>query len=168
MNTHTCNAPTRRVPGSYWYAYGSVAEDLVGSCASAPSRSYLRVLDGGERETGPASIQGYRTRPRAQTAQPTHSRSALDVIVTILLVGALVFIVTATCLLPGDVPSTADIAAVPVEIVSVAHGDTLWSLSEQHPIDGLTTRQCVQWIMERNGLESTLLTPGQAIWVPCA
>lgn len=63
----------------------------------------------------------------------------------------------------GAVGDGGDIATV---MVAVEEGDTLWSMAEDHPIDGLTTQQCVRWVIDRNGLDDAVLTPGQVLELP--
>ncbi len=61
--------------------------------------------------------------------------------------------------------STVD-ASIPTEFISVSQGDTLWSIAAEHPIEGMTTQQCVRWISSTNDLDGCVLVPGQAIEVP--
>ena len=58
--------------------------------------------------------------------------------------------------------------SVPSEIVVVKEGDSLWKLSTEHPISGFSTKECVRWIVERNGLSDSMLYPGQVVEVPRA
>lgn len=85
--------------------------------------------------------------------------------------GLLLAVVVAAALSWWLLPAPLDAAVAPgtaVELISVEQGDTLWSIAESHPIEGLTTRQCVQWIAASNGIEGSVIVPGQAIAVPAA
>ena len=65
--------------------------------------------------------------------------------------------------------SAATVQSVAVgsfEVLTVSSGDTLWSIAEQFPVPGLSTREGVLWIMEHNGLASSTIQPGQVIEVP--
>lgn len=50
--------------------------------------------------------------------------------------------------------------------VKVAHGDSLWSIAQTHPIAGLTTAQTVDLIAEKNGLSHSGVVPGAVILAP--
>ena len=56
-------------------------------------------------------------------------------------------------------------ANLPTEVVVVSQGDTLWSICERHPVDGMSTQECVAWTKSINGLDSSCLVPGQLIEV---
>ncbi len=48
----------------------------------------------------------------------------------------------------------------------VQSGDSLWSISSQIEVGGVSTSDVVSWIVERNGLEQSCLMPGQRLVVP--
>ena len=52
------------------------------------------------------------------------------------------------------------------EVVTVMPGDTLTSIAERHSDGEVDTESVVNWIRERNGLESSSLVPGQVLEVP--
>ena len=52
--------------------------------------------------------------------------------------------------------------------VTVCSGDSLWGLAEEASVPGVPTGDVVSWIMDRNGLDSSLLTPGQRLVVPAS
>ena len=56
---------------------------------------------------------------------------------------------------------------VPCYEMSVSVGDSLWSIAESHPVQGVSTPELVEWIKETNGLESSALGLGQRLSVPC-
>lgn len=55
-----------------------------------------------------------------------------------------------------------------VVTVSVANGDTVWSIAESHPIQGVSTSDLVQLISQRNDLGSSPLRAGQQLQIPVA
>lgn len=50
--------------------------------------------------------------------------------------------------------------------ISVAPGDSLWSIASEHSVDTLTTRQTTDLIRSWNDLDSSLLQPGMELLVP--
>ena len=158
----------RIVPGSYWYAYGSVAYDYCGRMGedaavrlvASPS---LRLIDGGAGRQHPSA--GHRAcgteGSRGRIGRPLAAFAVLCVLLaTALCLSAFLLNVRGAW---GAVGDGGDIATV---MVAVEEGDTLWSMAEDHPIDGLTTQQCVRWVIDRNGLDGAVLTPGQVLELP--
>jgi hypothetical protein len=94
------------------------------------------------------------TRARgARTVSGALEVIALIVIVVLLILGTVVTI-------PRSAP-TPSLAAL-----KVTAGDSLWTLAAGHPVDGLTTEQVSELLMEANHLEAPLVSPGQTILVP--
>lgn len=58
------------------------------------------------------------------------------------------------------------IESVSYERVSVRPGDSVWSISEAHPVDGLSTQDVEDLIQEQNGLKNLSLQPGVTLLVP--
>ena len=143
----------RIVPGSYWYAYGSVAYDYYGRMGedaavrlvASPS---LRLIDGGAGHQRPSA--GHRTCGTEGSRSRVGRSLAAFAVLCVLLAAAL-------CLSAFLLNVRGAWGAV---------GDTLWSMAEDHPIDGLTTQQCVRWVIDRNGLDDAVLTPGQVLELP--
>ena len=52
------------------------------------------------------------------------------------------------------------------QTITVQSNDTLWSIAESNPIEGVSTEQQVSWIRERNNLDSSLLRAGQTLEIP--
>lgn len=48
----------------------------------------------------------------------------------------------------------------------VQPGESLWSIAEDNPIEGFTTQEVAQMILQENSLESSMLQPGQTLLVP--
>lgn len=55
---------------------------------------------------------------------------------------------------------------VPLCEIAVGSGDSLWSIAETHPVEGVSTPELVAWLKEANGLESSALGLGQTLSVP--
>lgn len=52
------------------------------------------------------------------------------------------------------------------QFVCVQAGDTLWSIGAEYCGQGLSVAESVHWIVDHNGLSSSLIVPGQIIEVP--
>ena len=50
--------------------------------------------------------------------------------------------------------------------VEVSTGDSLWSIAEAHPVEGVSTPEVVSWIVEANNLPNSSVASGQALVVP--
>ena len=81
--------------------------------------------------------------------------AALTLII-VVTIGAVLFIVKGSW--------ACDDAGQAVEIV-VEQGDTLWRVAVR-AVPDTDPRRTVDEIMELNGLESSLITPGQSLLVP--
>lgn len=51
------------------------------------------------------------------------------------------------------------------EEVKVGPGDSLWALASEHAVEGISTNEMVQIILEENDLEEGMLYPGQTLRV---
>jgi hypothetical protein len=51
-------------------------------------------------------------------------------------------------------------------VVSIDSGDTLWHLAKTYKKDSIDTRQAIHLILERNGLSTSAVKPGQTIIIP--
>jgi len=79
-------------------------------------------------------------------------------ITTVLIV---MFIVFYSFKADAEGLSEKEIAAVYIEA-----GDTLWSISEKFAGDRIDIRQLVDEIIKYNNLKSSIIKPGQLIYVP--
>lgn len=167
----------RIVPGSYWYAYGSVAYDLSDSAedlgCSFGSNPSLRLVNedvavsctSKGTDVGGACVKMPMSRKRCR--HTTGKGMAVAVATCAFLVLALLAVQVLLSAVGSSWESVAgDRGGITTVMVSVESGDTLWSMAEAHPIDGLTTQQCVKWIIDRNSLDSAILIPGQILELP--
>ena len=51
-------------------------------------------------------------------------------------------------------------------VVYVRDGESLWSIAQQHGVDGVSTQSVVDWIVSENNLSSSCLFSGQKLVVP--
>lgn len=90
-----------------------------------------------------------------------------------LRVTLLVMLIGLSLMLAGFIADSAHISEVerristlPTEEVRVYSGQTLWAIAEEHPVDGVTTTELVDWIEQSNGLSANSLVPGQTLFIP--
>lgn len=90
----------------------------------------------------------------------SHFRFITFLVVTILLVAYL-----AATLLGLTVADSADQTSYPYKTVTVASGDTIWSIAETCT-DGQDIRRVVYDIQEINGIDDCVITTGEHLKIP--
>ena len=115
---------------------------------------------------------GYQAvEPRPNRAQHTAVASAPVALKASTIVAVAVaftlFFVLATSVFSARRAAFADsVANVTYETVRVQSGDSLWSLAQEHPIDGLSTQETSDMIRSVNHLERGSLDAGAVLKVP--
>jgi len=106
-----------------------------------------------------AIAASHPTRRRPQMRTRNGALSGTEIAILVGIMAALVITTLATrSTTPTDVPTIH---------VRVEAGETLWSLADEHPVDGLTTEQAVVLIADMNNLDDgTPLHAGRTIRVP--
>lgn len=165
---YVSKAPAQRVvPGEFWCAYTTNPVSFTPAVPHAPVSAQRCARDrcvqnpgrgGARRLSNAINLPSKRyARNPMQAISPRH------VACLALIIPAVFFALHAgTFVLHAPTVDTA----MPTEIVAVAQGDTLWSIAASHPIEGMSTQQCVRWISIVNELDGSVLIPGQAIEVP--
>ncbi|MBP3893310.1 MAG: LysM peptidoglycan-binding domain-containing protein [Atopobiaceae bacterium] len=146
MNTRTTNVAT-----------------CEGSLALSSRRTNLRVIEGGLTHK----------KPEGQVIAFSPSHMVHSVWPHTLLTGALaivfILVITFGCVFT-DMRKQSKLegafAAAPIETIVVHQGDSLWSIAEEHPVQGCTTSQVEHYIREHNELDSACLMAGMRIEVP--
>ena len=130
----------------------------------APAAPAFTVVKGGR--------SGYQTvEPRPNRAQHTAVSSAPVALkastVVAIAVAFTLFFVLATSVFSARHAAYADsVANVTYETVRVQSGDSLWSLAQEHPIDGLSTQETSDMIRSVNHLDRGSLDAGAVLKVP--
>lgn len=138
---------------------GNLALKLEASAAPA-----FTVVKGGR--------SGFQTLPgkpvRSQCVATTSAPVALKVSTIVALAVALtLFFVLATSIFSARHAAYAESASnVTYETVRVQSGDSLWSLAQEHPIEGLSTQETSDMIRNVNHLEHGSLDAGAHLKVP--
>ena len=137
------------------------------SCQNPARRPQLRVIPGGVREVGlslgPEHVCSERVQ-RATKVVADDLRGRWEVLLALLAV-ALCAALVISWALSGQV-GAAGAGEVALEEHVVMDGDSLWDISEAHPVEGLTTSEVIDLIREENDLFGTVIQPGQTILVP--
>lgn len=129
-----------------------------------PAAPAFTVVKGGR--------SGFQTLP----GKPAHSQRvvkpsapvALKVSMIVALAVALtLFFVLATSIFSARHAAYAEsVSNVTYETVRVQSGDSLWSLAQEHPIEGLSTQETSDMIRDVNHLEHGSLDAGAHLKVP--
>ena len=104
---------------------------------------------------------------RSQTSQNAH-RLISFIVASFVTIAMIALMLGSLFTVLGSETSSFEQALVETErtTVSVAPGDTLWNIAEEHGVEGLTTQQSVDLIRTWNDLEQSTLQPGMELIVP--
>ena len=129
-----------------------------------PTSPVFTVVKGGR--------SGFQTLPgkpaHSQRVAKTSAPAALKVSTIVALAVALtLFFVLATSIFSARHAAYAEsVSNVTYETVRVQPGDSLWSLAQEHPIEGLSTQETSDMIRDVNHLEHGSLDAGAHLKVP--
>lgn len=129
-----------------------------------PAAPAFTVVKGGR--------SGFQTLPgkpvRSQCVATTSAPVALKASTIVVLAVALtLFFVLATSIFSARHAAYAEsVSNVTYETVRVQSGDSLWSLAQEHPIEGLSTQETSDMIRNVNHLEHGSLDAGVRLKVP--
>ncbi len=129
-----------------------------------PAAPAFTVVKGGR--------SGFQTLPgkpvRSQCVATTSAPVALKAsTIVALAVAFTLFFVLATSIFSARHAAYAESASnVTYETVRVQSGDSLWSLAQEHPIEGLSTQETSDMIRNVNHLEHGSLDAGAHLKVP--
>lgn len=118
---------------------------------------------------GRSSFQPLTVKPaRNQQAVAAPGRVALKVPTIVAVAVALtLFFVLATSVFSARHAAYAEsVSNVTYETIRVQSGDSLWSLAEEYPIEGLSTQETSDMIRNVNHLEHGSLAAGAHLKVP--
>ncbi|MGN8901490.1 MULTISPECIES: LysM peptidoglycan-binding domain-containing protein [unclassified Collinsella] len=129
-----------------------------------PAAPAFTVVKGGR--------SGFQTLPgksvRSQCVATTSAPVALKASTIVALAVALtLFFVLATSIFSARHAAYAEsVSNVTYETVRVQSGDSLWSLAQEHSVDGLSTQETSDMIRSVNHLEHGSLVAGDVLKVP--
>ena len=127
-----------------------------------PAEPTFTVVQGGRSGFQPLTVKSARN----QQAAVAPARVALKV-PTIVAVSLTLFFVLATSVFSARHTAYAEsVSNVTYETIRVQPGDSLWSLAEEYPIEGLSTQETSDMIRNVNHLEHGSLAAGAHLKVP--
>lgn len=130
----------------------------------APAAPAFTVVKGGR-----SGFQTVAPKPnRAQHAAAASAPVALktSTVVAIAVAFTLFFVLATTVFTARHAAYADSVANVTYETVRVQAGDSLWSLAEEHPVEGLSTQETSDMIRSVNHLEHGSLDAGAHLKVP--
>ena len=130
----------------------------------APAAPAFTVVKGGRSGFQPVAPKPNRTQHAAVTSSPVALKAST--IVAFAVAFTLFFVLATTVFTARHAAYADSVANVTYETVRVHAGDSLWSLAEEHPVDGLSTQETSDMIRSVNHLEHSSLDAGAHLKVP--
>lgn len=129
-----------------------------------PAEPIFTVVQGGRSGFQPLTVKPTRN----QQAAVALARVALKVpTIAAVAVALTLFFVLATSVFSARHAAYAEsVSNVTYETIRVQPGDSLWSLAEEYPIEGLSTQETSDMIRNVNHLEHGSLAAGAHLKVP--
>lgn len=130
----------------------------------APVSPAFTVVKGGHSGFQAVATKSDPNQRSAHVSAPVALKASTIVAVAVAFT---LFFVLATSVFSARRAAFADsVANVTYETVRVQSGDSLWSLAQEHPIDGLSTQETSDMIRSVNHLERGSLDAGAVLKVP--
>ena len=129
-----------------------------------PAVPAFTVVKGGRSGFQALPAKSARCQRVAAVAAPVTLKASTIVAVAVALT---LFFVLATSIFSARHAAYAEsVSNVTYETVRVQSGDSLWSLAQEHPIEGLSTQETSDMIRSVNHLEHGSLDAGAHLKVP--
>lgn len=129
-----------------------------------PAAPAFTVVKGGRSGFQTLSGKPVRSQCVATASAPAALKASTIVVLAVALT---LFFVLATSIFSARHAAYAESASnVTYETVRVQSGDSLWSLAQEHPIEGLSTQETSDMIRSVNHLEHGSLDAGEHLKVP--
>ena len=130
----------------------------------APAAPAFTVVKGGRSVFQTLPGKPVRSQCVATTSAPVALKFSTIVALAVALT---LFFVLATSIFSARHAAYAEsVSNVTYETVRVQSGDSLWSLAQEHPIDGLSTQETSDMIRSVNHLDRGSLDAGAVLKVP--
>ena len=135
-----------------------------------PAAPAFTVVKGGRSGYQPLPVKSARTQYAVAAPTPAVALAPVALKASTIVAVAVaftLFFVLATSVFSARHAAYADsVANVTYETVRVQSGDSLWSLAQEHPIDGLSTQETSDMIRSVNHLDRGSLDAGAVLKVP--
>ena len=130
----------------------------------APAAPAFTVVKGGRSGFQAVAPKSNRAKPADVASAPVALKAST--VVAIAVAFTLFFVLATTVFTARHAAYADSVANVTYETVRVQAGDSLWSLAEDHPIEGLSTQETSDMIRSVNHLEHGSLNAGAYLKVP--
>ena len=129
-----------------------------------PAAPAFTVVKGGRSGFQTLPVRPVRSQCVATTSAPVALKASTIVALAVALT---LFFVLATSVFSARHAAYAEsVSNVTYETIRVQSGDSLWSLAEEYPIEGLSTQETSDMIRNVNHLEHGSLAAGAHLKVP--
>ncbi len=129
-----------------------------------PAAPAFTVVKGGRSGYQPLPVKSARNQHAV--AAPTPVALKVSTIVAVAVALTLFFVLATSVFSARHAAYAESVSNVTYETIRVQHGDSLWSLAEEYPIEGLSTQETSDMIRNVNHLEHGSLAAGAYLKVP--
>lgn len=129
-----------------------------------PAEPTFTVVQGGRSGFQPLTVQPAHNQQTV--AAPTRAALKVSTIVAVAVALTLFFVLATSVFSARHAAYAESVSNVTYETIRVQHGDSLWSLAEEYPIEGLSTQETSDMIRNVNHLEHGSLAAGAHLKVP--
>ena len=130
----------------------------------APAAPAFTVVKGGRSGYQPLPVKSARNQH--VVSAPTPVALKVSTIVAVAVVLTLFFVLATSVFSARHAAYAESVSNVTYETIRVQPGDSLWSLAEEYPIEGLSTQETSDMIRNVNHLEHGSLAAGAYLKVP--
>lgn len=129
-----------------------------------PAAPAFTVVKGGRSGYRPLPVKSARNQHAV--AAPTPVALKVSTIVAVAVALTLFFVLATSVFSARHAAYAESVSNVTYETIRVQPGDSLWSLAEEYPIEGLSTQETSDMIRNVNHLEHGSLAAGAYLKVP--
>ncbi len=129
-----------------------------------PAAPAFTVVKGGRSGYQPLPVKSARNQHAV--AAPTPVALKVSTIVAVAVALALFFVLATSVFSARHAAYAESVSNVTYETIRVQPGDSLWSLAEEYPIEGLSAQETSDMIRNVNHLEHGSLAAGAYLKVP--
>ena len=129
-----------------------------------PAEYTFTVVQGGRSGFQPLTVKPARNQHAV--AAPTPVALKVSTIVAVAVALTLFFVLATSVFSARHAAYAESVSNVTYETIRVQPGDSLWSLAEEYPIEGLSTQETSDMIRNVNHLEHGSLAAGAHLKVP--
>lgn len=129
-----------------------------------PAEPIFTVVQGGRSGFQPLTVKPARNQQ--SVVAPARVALKVSTIVAVAVALTLFFVLATSVFSARHAAYAESVSNVTYETIRVQPGDSLWSLAEEYPIEGLSTQETSDMIRNVNHLEHGSLAAGAHLKVP--